>query len=75
VLIFADPGKAPADLDVWVTDLKIRADEMSHHMTKKETQGNWSGVVAGAVLIVVGTTGFLVVRRIRTGRWNGKDIS
>jgi len=28
----------------------------------------------GAVLIVGGTTGFLVVRRMRTGNWSGKDI-
>ena len=71
VLIFADPGKAAADLDVWITDFEIRTDEMSHHMTKQETHGNWWGVLAGAALIVGGAIGFFVVRRFRTGRWSG----
>jgi hypothetical protein len=71
VLIFADPGKAAADLDVWITDFEIRADEMSHHMTKQETHSNWWGVIAGVALILGGATGFLVVRRVRTGRWSG----
>jgi hypothetical protein len=74
VLIFADSGTAPADLDVWITQVKIRADEMSHHMVKQEKLSGWWGVIAGAALIVVGTTGFLVVRRLRTGRWGGRDI-
>jgi hypothetical protein len=73
VLIFADPGKATTDLDAWITEFKVRADEMSHHMVKEENYSNWWGVVAGVVLIVIGTTGFLVVRRIRTGRWSGKE--
>lgn len=74
VLIFADPGGTPNDLDVWITQVKMRADEMSHHMVKKETQNSWWGIVVGAILIVVGTTGFLVFRRLRTGRWDGKEI-
>jgi hypothetical protein len=74
VLIFADSGTAPADLKVSITAVKIRADEMSHHMVKQEKVSGWWGVLAGLALIVVGTTGFLVVRRIRTGRWGGRDI-
>ncbi len=74
VLIFADPGSAPNDLDVWITQFKIRADEMSHHMVKQEKFSGWWGVLGGLALIVFGTAGFLVVRRIRTGRWGGRDI-
>ncbi|HZZ79840.1 MAG TPA: hypothetical protein VFE62_15080 [Gemmataceae bacterium] len=71
VLIFADPGATPTELDAWFTRFKIRADEMSHHMVKQEQSNPWWGVYAGLVLIVVGTMGYFVVRRIRTGRWRG----
>jgi hypothetical protein len=69
VLIFADPGRSPTDLNAWITNIKMRADEMSHHMTAKEKDNPWWGVFAGLALIVVGTAGFLIFRRLRDGRW------
>jgi hypothetical protein len=74
VLFYADPGEVSSDLDAKLFDIKIRADEMSHHMTKKETSNPWWGVFAGLALIVVGTSGFLIVRRIRTGTWVGREF-
>lgn len=72
VLIFADPGSAPTHLDARVSQFRIQAEELSHHMTKKESQGGWLGVIAGAGgLLLVGTIGYVVVRRLRTGRWSG----
>lgn len=71
VLIFADPGGEPNDLEVWITNVKFRADEMSHHMVKKEQESNWWGAIAGGLLFIVGTAGFLIHRRLRTGHWRG----
>ena len=75
VLIFADPGNAPTDLDAWITQFNIRAEEMSHHMVEQESYNSWLGVPAGIAVIVIGTAGFLVAHRLRTGRWRGKPLA
>jgi len=70
VFIFADPGAAPTELSARISQFKIRAEEMSHHMTKKEMPTNWFGYLwATGAVVFVGTIGFAVIRRVRTGRW------
>jgi hypothetical protein len=70
VFLFADPGAAPTELKARLTQLKIRAEETSHHMTKNELPTPWFGLIwaVGAVLLA-GTIGYVVIRRIRTGQW------
>ena len=63
VLLFADPGQSPTDLDARFKEIKFRAEALTTDPIV-ETRGGWGWWIAGGLVIAAGA-GFLGYRRLR----------
>jgi hypothetical protein len=65
VLIVADPGAAPTDMDARISQFTIRAEEITHKIPKRDAPRDWGWWLTGAVVIGCAVGGFFIFRRIR----------
>ena len=69
VLIVADPGAAPTDMDARISEFKIRAEEITHKIPKRDAPRGWGLWFAGAAVLGVAVGGYFAFRRYRHGQW------
>jgi hypothetical protein len=70
VLIVADPGAAPTDMDARISEFKVRAEEITLKIPKRDAPRNWGWWIAGGVILIAGAVaGYFIFRRLRYGQW------
>jgi hypothetical protein len=73
VLIVADPGAAPTDMDARISQFTIRAEEITHKIPKRDAPRDWGWWLTGAVVIGCAVGGFFIFRRIRHANGAGRE--
>jgi hypothetical protein len=64
VRIYADQGGSPTHLDVYVSDLVIKAEEITHQIAERDRPSWFWWIVAGVTFLVAGGIATVVhVRR------------
>jgi hypothetical protein len=69
VLIVADPGAAPTDMDARISEFKIRAEEITHKIPKRDAPRGWGPWFAGGAFFGIAVGGYFAFRRYRYGQW------
>ena len=64
VHFFADPGNAPTDMDARLSQARIRADEITHHMTRQERRSTWPLWVGGGTFLALCIGAVFIYRRM-----------
>jgi hypothetical protein len=68
VRFFADPGSAPTNLDARLSQIRIRAEEITHDIPLSEAS-NWGWLLGATGFVLLAAITLVLVHRVWKGQW------